>query len=80
MLDVSIDLGLVGVGTVIASEQKKKKKMSENSSSVQRLQIPGGKDSRQRSHGMRLSMFAVGQQVFEERAFEQNCRSQAVLA
>lgn len=26
MLDVSIDLGLVGVGTVIASEQKKKKK------------------------------------------------------
>lgn len=26
MLDVSIDLGLVGVGTVIASEQKKKKR------------------------------------------------------
>lgn len=53
MLDVNTDLGLVGAGTVIASEQKRKKekkKMSENSSSVQRLQIPGGKDSRQRSH------------------------------
>lgn len=51
MLDVSIDLGLVGTGTVTASEQKEKK-MSENSSRVQRLQIPGGKNSRQRSHGM----------------------------
>lgn len=29
MLDVSIDLGLVGVGTVIASEQKKKKDVRE---------------------------------------------------
>ena len=79
MLDINTDLGLVGAGTVIASEQKKKK-MSENSSSVHRLQIPGGKDSRQRSHGMRMAMFAVGQRVFEERAFEQNCPTQAMLA